>query len=259
MEEIATEARFTALTTQKNKITLIDFHALWCGPCKVIEPAMAKLPAKFPNASFGKVDVDKLPEVASSQGIRAMPTIVLYLEGKQLDQVQGANMPAIEAMLQKHYAKSKSSTFEGQGHKLTDSTPAQSSSIRPATASGSAAQKGGWLSSLMGGLTSSANDHDEDLQAALLMSMESDLQTEGAKDGKPAELQIRFADGKTLKHTFSSRDTLGYVSKWVSTQAPGAFVLALAYPRRLYIGDLLNKTLEEEGLANRGQLLVIPK
>jgi hypothetical protein len=193
-----------------------------------------------------------MQQVSSSAGVTAMPTTVVYFEGKPLESVKGANMSAIQAMVEKYYSKSKSSNFEGQGNRLGDSQAKPNSSTTPAKS---------WLASLVGSTSligSSTQSNDDDLKKALLMSMD-DIQTEGSKDGKPAELQIRLPDGKTLKHTFNSRDTLGYVSKWVSTQTSGSFLLALAYPRKQYVGELLNKTLEDEGLASRGQLLVIPQ
>lgn len=51
---------FHALISE-NKFVVIDFHATWCGPCKLIGPKFEKLPAEFPAFTFAKVDVDDVP------------------------------------------------------------------------------------------------------------------------------------------------------------------------------------------------------
>lgn len=55
-----------------DKVTVVDFHATWCGPCKQIAPFVEKLSKEFTDANFVKVDVDEVTDVAAEFGVRAM-------------------------------------------------------------------------------------------------------------------------------------------------------------------------------------------
>ena len=84
---------------------VIDAFATWCGPCKVIAPEIVKLSDAHPNARFYKVDVDDQPEIAAELEVRAMPTFIFFKDGKRIQQVVGANKPAIEAIVVEHAPK----------------------------------------------------------------------------------------------------------------------------------------------------------
>ena len=66
--------------------------ASWCGPCKRVAPQYAKLSLEHPEADFAKVDVDANRAVAKAEGIEAMPTFNLYVDGAKKSSLQGANM-----------------------------------------------------------------------------------------------------------------------------------------------------------------------
>ncbi len=91
MRHLTSQSEFDK-ETSGNKLVVVDFYAQWCGPCKVIAPRFEQLSAKYPNVSFVKVDVDVAKDVAQSQGVRAMPTFKLYKNGKQLEEVVGADI-----------------------------------------------------------------------------------------------------------------------------------------------------------------------
>jgi thioredoxin 1 len=87
------------------KPTLVDFHAVWCGPCKMQEPILKSVHSKFgEKVSFLKVDIDKNPNAASSYQIRSVPTLLLFKNGEikwrhsgvvsahELEQVLAQNM-----------------------------------------------------------------------------------------------------------------------------------------------------------------------
>ena len=64
------------------KPTLVDFHALWCGPCKMMEPVLKAVHQKFGDkVTFLKVDIDKNPAAANRYGIRGVPTLMLFKNG----------------------------------------------------------------------------------------------------------------------------------------------------------------------------------
>ncbi len=70
---------------------LVDFHASWCGPCKMIAPTIEKLSKKYDGrVKFAKVDVDEAQDTATQFGIMSVPTIILFQNGKVQDQIVGA-------------------------------------------------------------------------------------------------------------------------------------------------------------------------
>lgn len=65
--------------------TLVDFHATWCGPCKSLAPILDQLKSKKGQAlRILKIDVDKNPTIADQLGIRGVPTLIYYKNGKQI-------------------------------------------------------------------------------------------------------------------------------------------------------------------------------
>lgn len=90
---------------QSDKLSVVDFYATWCGPCKMIEPFVEKLSEQTPQVSFGRVDVDEVTEVASANEITAMPTIMFFKGGNAVDKVIGANLNAIMANVEKYADK----------------------------------------------------------------------------------------------------------------------------------------------------------
>ncbi|GMM35524.1 hypothetical protein DASC09_028490 [Saccharomycopsis crataegensis] len=90
-------------TIKSEKLTLVDFYATWCGPCKAVSPILEKLAVEYPNVQFRKVDVDESNEVAMEYGITAMPTFVLFKNNEPIGKITGANINAIQKVL-KQYA-----------------------------------------------------------------------------------------------------------------------------------------------------------
>lgn len=77
-------------TTISNGVTLVDFHAPWCGPCRMQTPVLEKVGARFTDkAKIGAVNVDENPYIAAKFGIRSIPTIILFNNGVPVKQFVG--------------------------------------------------------------------------------------------------------------------------------------------------------------------------
>ena len=74
--------------TAKGKV-LVDFFATWCGPCKMLSPILEKVAAEHEDLTVLKVDVDEVPDVATQYGIRSIPTLILFEDGKAVDMKLG--------------------------------------------------------------------------------------------------------------------------------------------------------------------------
>ena len=85
-------------TLIKEKMTVVDFSAIWCGPCQIIKPFFESLQEKFPNSNFITIDVDEQQEIAQICNIQCMPTFQIYSEGNKIDELSGASE---EMLLQK--------------------------------------------------------------------------------------------------------------------------------------------------------------
>ena len=82
-------------------IALIDFYADWCGPCKMLAPVMEDLAGRYEGrALVGKVNVDDEPELAGRFGVMSIPTVVLFVNGQEVERKVGAaSFPDYCAML----------------------------------------------------------------------------------------------------------------------------------------------------------------
>ena len=82
---------------------VIYFTASWCGPCKMISPVFEELAAAADaKATFLKVDVDDMPEVAAEAQVAAMPTFQFYKKGALLDKIVGADADKLTAYAKAH-------------------------------------------------------------------------------------------------------------------------------------------------------------
>ena len=86
-----TDANFQQEVLDSDKPVLVDFWAVWCGPCRAIAPIVEEIAQEYAGRlKVGKVDVDNNPEVAMRFGIRSIPTLLVFKGGKVVDHVIGA-------------------------------------------------------------------------------------------------------------------------------------------------------------------------
>jgi len=89
------------MDTTNNGLTLVDFTAGWCGPCKALEPFLETIPHKF-GVPVIKVDVDTNDQAVSDHSIMSVPTILLMKHGREIDRLVGPSPDSILQTLAKH-------------------------------------------------------------------------------------------------------------------------------------------------------------
>ena len=79
-----------AAASVTDKLSLIDFSAAWCGPCKMLTPVLEKVADDLDDkVSFYHLDVDESPEASSKFGIRGVPTMIVFHNGEEIDRMVG--------------------------------------------------------------------------------------------------------------------------------------------------------------------------
>lgn len=84
---------FEELLSGSDLPLLVDFYADWCGPCQMMAPIIEQVNVQMQQLRVVKIDTDKYPEIASKHHIHALPTLVLFKQGKPVDRIEGV-MPA---------------------------------------------------------------------------------------------------------------------------------------------------------------------
>ena len=77
-----TDESFETDVLQSGRPVLVDFWAEWCGPCRQIAPAIEALAAEVDTVTFAKLNIDENPESPSRFGVRGIPTLMLFKDGR---------------------------------------------------------------------------------------------------------------------------------------------------------------------------------
>ncbi len=86
-----TDENFAVEVLQSDKPVIIDFWAVWCGPCKMIAPIMEEFAVEYDGrVKVGKLDVDNNQQSAIKYGVRSIPTVLYFKDGKLVDTIIGA-------------------------------------------------------------------------------------------------------------------------------------------------------------------------
>ncbi|KAK9721474.1 hypothetical protein K7432_003396 [Basidiobolus ranarum] len=212
------------LSKAGKKVVVVDFFAVWCGPCKTLEGPLHELSRKYSKgAVFLQVDVDQSSELSGRMGVRAMPTIQFFKNSSKVGEVVGPDVGAIESLIKQYYTELDA--FSGSGKRL--------------------------------GEMSATNSNPLPQEVHL-----NNRQPNEKLEENDCLIQIRLMNGENIRELFKASDTIQTVYEFVSTKVGknmSAFRLSTSFPRKIYEGAELQKTLKEENLTPRGQLIAMAK
>ena len=87
-----TDAEFKEKVLNSTKPVLVDFWAEWCGPCKMLSPILDEIAKEFGDKiDIAKIDIDSNPNIPSEYGVRGIPALMLFKDGKVVDTKVGVS------------------------------------------------------------------------------------------------------------------------------------------------------------------------
>ena len=84
-----TKENFQAEVTKSDKPVLVDFWAVWCGPCQMMAPILHELETERPDVQIGKVNVDEQMDLARQFRVVSIPTLIIFKNGQEVQRMVG--------------------------------------------------------------------------------------------------------------------------------------------------------------------------
>jgi len=101
---VATDSNFDAEVLKSSNLSMVDFWAEWCGPCRMLSPTIDALASEFEGkVNVFKMNVDENPQVPGRFNIRGIPTVIFFKNGQPVDQLVGLQRKeAFAETIQRH-------------------------------------------------------------------------------------------------------------------------------------------------------------
>ena len=101
VRQVRDKIEFDALI-KRPTLVVVDYYAVWCGPCKKISPFIEELEKENPNVLFLKVDVDQSQDISHDRCISSMPTFHFFRDGNLLEELKGADPQGLKRLIELH-------------------------------------------------------------------------------------------------------------------------------------------------------------
>ena len=83
-----------------NKLVVVDFFAMWCGPCCALSPYIDELSANNHHILFATANIEETPIIANELDIKSLPCVIIFENGKEINRVVGFNKQKLQAIIE---------------------------------------------------------------------------------------------------------------------------------------------------------------